>query len=88
LGFVFKLVYSILITTASFKSMVGISHNSVVKYFQCFKTVCKYGIKYNLNTTNPFLCYDEKLVIEDVVFLTKDELESIEAKVFSTERLN
>ena len=73
---------------STFKNKVGISHNSVVKYFQCFKTVCKYGIKRNKITSNPFLCYDEKLVIEEAVFLTKDELERIEKKVFSTERLN
>lgn len=73
---------------SSFKSQVGISHNSVVKYFQCFKTVCKYGIKRNLINTNPFLIYDEKLVIEEAIFLTKDELERIEVKEFSTERLN
>ncbi|TXD53656.1 site-specific integrase [Polaribacter sp. IC063] len=73
---------------STFKSKVGISHNSVVKYFQCFKTVCKYGIKRNLIRSNPFLCYDEKLVIQDAIFLTKDELKRIEAKEFSTERLN
>lgn len=73
---------------SSYKDKVGISHNSVIKYFQCFKTVCKYGIKRNLITSNPFLCYDEKLVIQDAVFLTKDELERIVAKVFVTERLN
>jgi site-specific recombinase XerD len=73
---------------STFKSQVGISHNSVVKYFQCFKTVCKYGIKRNLITSNPFLIYDEKLVIEEAIFLTKNELERIERKEFSTERLN
>src|SRR5690606_23328500 len=73
---------------STFKSKVGISHNSVVKYFQCFKTVCKYGVKRNLINTNPFLIYDEKLVIEEAIFLTKDELERIEAKEFSSERLN
>ena len=73
---------------SSFKNKVGISHNSVVKYFQCFKTMVEYGIKRNLITTNPFLIYDEKLIIKDAVFLTKDELERIEAKEFSSERLN
>jgi site-specific recombinase XerD len=73
---------------SSFNSKVGISHNCVIKYFQCFKTVCIYGIKRNMITNNPFLCYDEKLVTKDAVFLTKDELERIEAKEFSTERLN
>ena len=73
---------------STFKNKVGISHNSVVKYFQCFKTVCQYGIKRNLIISNPFLAYDEKLVIKEAVFLTKDELERIENKGFSTERLN
>ncbi|MEW4925191.1 tyrosine-type recombinase/integrase [Algibacter sp. 2305UL17-15] len=73
---------------STFKSKVGINHNSVVKYFQCFKTVCKYGIKRNLIKNNPFLIYDEKLKIKDAVFLTQDELQRIENKVFSTERLN
>ncbi|SNR58681.1 site-specific integrase [Lutibacter flavus] len=72
---------------STYKNKVGISHNSVVKYFQCFKTASIYGIKYNLCTTNPFLLYDKKLKIERATFLTKDELERIEAKVFTTERL-
>jgi integrase len=71
-----------------FKDKVGIKHNSVVKYFQCFKTVCNYGLKRSLITVNPFLIYDEKLIIEDAVFLTKDELERIENKKFSTKRLD
>lgn len=70
------------------RSIIGIGHNTVVKYFQCLKAVCKYGIKYKIISINPFLEYDEKLIIEDAVFLTKDELERIEAKNFSTERLN
>ena len=73
---------------SSFKGNIGISHNSVVKYFQCFKTICQYGIKRNLIKSNPFLCYDEKLVIKEAIFLTKEELERIEAKIFSSERLN
>ncbi|MCA9381589.1 site-specific integrase [Candidatus Dojkabacteria bacterium] len=73
---------------STFKGKIGISHNSVVKYFQSFKTVCKFGIKRNLINQNPFLIYDEKLVIKDAVFLTKQELEKIEEKEFSTDRLN
>jgi hypothetical protein len=63
-GFIYNLE-SFLKYDSSFNSKVGISHNSVVKYFQCFKTVCIYGIKRNIITINPFLCYDEKLVIKD-----------------------
>ena len=71
-----------------FKSQIGLSHNVVVKYFQCLKTICKYGIKRNLITTNPFSIYDEKIITKDAVFLTKAELERIENKEFSTERLD
>lgn len=70
------------------RGKIGIGHNTVVKYFRALKTICKYGIKYKVITSNPFLEYDEKLNIKEAVFLTKDELERIEAKVFSTERLN
>ena len=73
---------------STFKSIVGISHNSVVKYFQCFKTMCRFGVKRNLINKNPFLVYDEKLVINEAVFLTLAELQRIEKKVFDTERLN
>lgn len=73
---------------STFKSVVGINHNSVVKYFQCFKTMCRFGIRRNLINKNPFLVYDEKLVIKDAVFLTQDELQRIENKEFSRERLN
>jgi site-specific recombinase XerD len=73
---------------STFNYKIGISHNSVVKYFQCFKTVCHYGLKRNLIITNPFLIYDEKLVTKDAIFLTKDELQKIEIKDFSTDRLN
>ncbi|WP_298238387.1 site-specific integrase [uncultured Algibacter sp.] len=73
---------------STFKSKIGINHNSVVKYFQCFKTVCNYGIKRNIISKNPFLSYDEKLIIKEAIFLTQDELHRIEKKTFSTERLN
>jgi site-specific recombinase XerD len=73
---------------STFKSKVGINHNSVVKYFQNFKTMCRFGVKRNLIDKNPFLVYDEKLIIKDAVFLTLDELQRIENKTFSTERLN
>lgn len=85
--FVFDLV-SFLRYESTFNNKIGISHNSVVKYFQTFKTVCRFGINRNLTNRNPFSIYDEKLVIKDAVFLTKKELESIEEKEFSTERLN
>ena len=71
-----------------FKDKIGINHNSVIKYFQCFKTVCSFGLKRNIIISNPFLVYDKKLIIKDAVFLTKEELERIENKKFSTKRLD
>ena len=73
---------------SSFKDKIGISHNSVVKYFQCYKTVCQFGIKRNIITNNPFSIYDGKLITKDAIFLTEDELERIVNKTFSTQRLN
>ncbi|WP_245574775.1 phage integrase SAM-like domain-containing protein [Gaetbulibacter saemankumensis] len=73
---------------STFNNKTGISHNYTVKYIQCFKTVCNYAIKRNLINNNPFLIYDEKLVIKDAIFLTNEELGRIEMKIFSSERLN
>lgn len=73
---------------STYRGKIGIGHNTVVKYFRALKTICKYGIRYKMITTNPFLEYNERLKVKEAVFLTKDELERIEDKVFSTERLN
>jgi integrase len=45
-------------------------------------------LKRGLISSNPFLIYGEKLIIQDAVFLTKDELERIENKKFTTKRLD
>ncbi|MCR8667936.1 site-specific integrase [Aestuariibaculum sp. M13] len=86
-----KFIYSLedyLKYESSFNGKKGISHNSVVKYFQCFSTMCNYGIKHSIIKYNPFSVYDEKLIITDAVFLTKEELQRIENKEFETDRLN
>ena len=72
---------------SEFKGVVGIKNNSVVKYFKNFKTICNYGIKMDLIDKNPFNVYNGKLKIKDATFLTVDELNSIETKVFQVERL-
>lgn len=72
---------------SEFKGVVGIKNNSVVKYFTNFKTMCNFGIKLNLIDKNPFNNYDGKLKIRDATFLTTEELNLIESKTFSTERL-
>lgn len=72
---------------SNFKGKTGIKNNSVVKYFKTYKTVCTYGIKMDLITKNPFSKYDGKLNIKDAVYLTQHELDTIESKVFASERL-
>lgn len=71
-----------------YKDKKGIANNSVVKYFKSFKTMCNYAIKMELISKNPFNTYDGKLVIEDAIFLTQEELTKIENKKISNERLN
>ncbi len=73
---------------STFNDIVGISHNSVVKFFQCYKTMCRFGMKRNLISNNPFSVYDEKIITKDAIFLTHEELQRIENKMFSTKRLN
>ena len=72
---------------SEYKGRIGIQNNSVVKYFKTFKTVCNFGIKLDLIVKNPFSKYDGKLQKKDATFLTQDELNKIEEKVFKIERL-
>ena len=72
---------------STFKDIVGIKNNSVVKYFKNFKTMCNYAIKLDLITKNPFNCYDGKLKVKDATFLSLEELNLIESKEFKIERL-
>ncbi|RDI14417.1 site-specific integrase [Flavobacterium sp. AG291] len=70
-----------------YKGKVGIKNNSVVKYIRNFKTICAYAIKMNLVTKNPFDIYEGKINIKEAQFLTQQELDAIEQKQFSTNRL-
>ncbi|MHA3789507.1 phage integrase SAM-like domain-containing protein [Flavobacterium hauense] len=70
-----------------YKGKVGIKNNSAVKYIRNFKTICAYGIKMNLVTKNPFDIYEGKINIKEAQFLTQQELNTIEQKLFSTQRL-
>ncbi|PRZ22809.1 site-specific integrase [Flavobacterium granuli] len=72
---------------SDFKGRVGIKNNSMVKYMRMYKTAFNYSIKMGLIEKNPFNLYDGKLNIKDAVFLTQSELDSIENKKFSVERL-
>ncbi|MEZ7506083.1 phage integrase SAM-like domain-containing protein [Flavobacterium sp. Arc2] len=72
---------------SNFKGKVGIKNNSMVKYMRMYKTACNYSIRMGLMEKNPFNLYDGKLSIKDAIFLTQNELDGIENKKFSVERL-
>jgi site-specific recombinase XerD len=85
-SFVFKLE-QFLKYESSFKDQTGIKNNSVVKYMKMYKTACNYAIKMDLIIKNPFNVYDGRLSVKDAVFLTQQELNTIENKIFPTPRL-
>ncbi|PIF60022.1 site-specific integrase [Flavobacterium sp. 2] len=85
-SFVFKLE-QFLKYESSFKEQTGIKNNSVVKYMKMYKTACNYAIKMDLIIKNPFNIYDGRLSVKDAVFLTQQELNTIENKTFPTPRL-
>ncbi|MFV8343576.1 phage integrase SAM-like domain-containing protein [Flavobacterium sp. XS2P39] len=85
-SFVYKLE-EFLKYESNFKGQIGIKNNSVVKYMKMYKTACNYSIKMDLIIKNPFQIYDGKLSIKDAVFLTQQELDTIESKIFSVNRL-
>ncbi|KAF2082049.1 site-specific integrase [Flavobacterium sharifuzzamanii] len=85
-SFVFKLE-QFLKYESSFKDHTGIKNNSVVKYMKMYKTACNYAIKMDLIIKNPFNIYDGRLSVKDAVFLTQQELNTIENKIFPTPRL-
>jgi site-specific recombinase XerD len=66
----------------------GISNNTAVKYFSNIKSIMNYCIRNEYIIHNPFQLYNKKLEEVETVFLTKTELEVIEALTFSTPRLN
>lgn len=72
---------------SSFKGQVGIKNNSVVKYMKMYKTACNYCIRMDLIIKNPFNIYDGRLNVKDAVFLTQQELNTIENNIFSVPRL-
>lgn len=72
---------------SSFKGRTGIKNNSVVKYIKIYKTACNYCIKLDLLAKNPFNVFQGRLNVTDAVFLTQAELNLIEGKAISGERL-
>ena len=72
---------------SEFKGKLGIKNNSIVKYFKNLKTICNYAIKMELIDKNPFNLYHGKIKEIEATFLTEEELERIENKIFKIDRL-
>lgn len=72
---------------SKFKGKLGIKNNSLVKYFKNLKTICNYAIKMELIDKNPFNLYHGKIKEIEATFLTEEELERIENKIFKIDRL-
>lgn len=68
--------------------VIGIKNNTIVKYFNNLKTILNYGIKMDIVEKNPFNKYDGKISVSDATFLTVEELQRIEQKTFTIERLD
>lgn len=72
---------------SEFKGKLGIKNNSVVKYFKNLKTICNYAIKMEFIDKNPFNAYGGKIKVTEATYLTQEELERIESKLFKIDRL-
>ncbi len=72
---------------AEYNGVKGIKNNSIVKYFKNLKTICNHAIRFELIQKNPINKYSGKIKTVEAVFLTAEELESIEAHIFKIERL-
>ncbi|TCN57620.1 site-specific integrase [Flavobacterium circumlabens] len=72
---------------SNFKGRIGIKNNSVVKYMRMYKTAFNYAVKMGKLDRNPFDIYEGKLNIKNAVYLTPEELKTIETKKFGNERL-
>ncbi len=72
---------------AEYNGIKGIKNNSIVKYFKNLKTICNHAIRFELIQKNPINKYSGKIKTVEAVFLTAEELDSIEAHAFKIERL-
>lgn len=85
-GFVYSLE-SFLRYESDFNGQAGIKNNSVVKYIKMYKTACNYCIKMDILERNPFNVYQGRLSVKDAVFLSQAELDKVESKEITVERL-
>lgn len=69
-------------------SKTGLANNTTVKYIRNISAMVNHAKKNGLVTINPFSIYDEKLNEVETTFLTIEELNRIENKVFNNRRLD
>jgi integrase len=69
-------------------SKIGLANNTTVKYIRNISAMISHAKKMGLVNENPFSIYDKKLNEVETTFLTLEELNSIENKVFSNRRLD
>ncbi len=70
------------------RSVRNCANNTTVKYLKNFKKIIREAIAKGYLNVDPFLSYKVKLKKVDRGFLTMEEIESIEQKTFSIQRLN
>ncbi len=70
------------------RSVKCIDNNTTVKYVQAARKITNLAIKYQWLDKDPFALYQGKLIIKNAIYLTEEELERIEKKVFSSPNLN
>lgn len=80
--------YSFIESFDSFlRSTKSIGNNTTVKYVQSFRRLMNVAVKYDWLVKDPFLLYEQKIVVKDAIFLNQEELDKIEKFIFNVKRL-
>jgi len=69
------------------RSIKKIGNNTTVKYVQAFRRLMSLAVKYDWLLKDPFVLYDKKIIVEEVEYLSKDELYKIENLKLYSKRL-
>lgn len=70
------------------KNIRKCNHNSALKYVKLFKKIVRVAIAEGFITRDPFMNYKQKYQTVERDYLNEEELNAVEAKVFSTPRLD
>lgn len=73
---------------SSTNSKMAICNNTSQKYVQAMYGAIRHALKMDYIVTDPFKRYEYEWEDVDTVYLTREELDRIEFKVFSSDRLN